>query len=322
MSAMITNVKNHASSGGGGKVVGFMEASQSAGPAVIALIYSAMFVNGHNADPENQNLAGYFLAMALAYLIIHLSAIAFLRNIPDGVSYSQCDSYDDESGNLEINPILKGSSCQAAAPCTVRELLGSGVFHLILWPFLISSAVQFMFITNITMYLRSFDLIRFNSTFVILIPTVGAIVKLAIGFISDRFINTCPRIVWMLLGNTLQTVACTIFVKFPDQIVVLFIVICAVMIANSITWCLIPVTLTELYGAEFFGRVWGYIVFAYSLATFGMQALFAYNYQMHTSSSQEIYCYGEDCYSISSVVACICSLLACCGNILVLYDWG
>ena len=87
MAAMLTSVMNF-SVAHRGKVVGILDASFSAGPALMALLYGEFFTRGHVHDEENQDLRGFYLTSAIAFIAINVLGAVFLGvyREPDVVS--------------------------------------------------------------------------------------------------------------------------------------------------------------------------------------------------------------------------------------------
>ena len=87
MAAMLTSVMNF-SVAHRGKVVGILDASFSAGPALMALLYGEFFTRGHIHDEENQDLRGFYLTSAIAFIAINALGAVFLGvyRKPDVVS--------------------------------------------------------------------------------------------------------------------------------------------------------------------------------------------------------------------------------------------
>ena len=87
MAAIMTSVMNF-SVAHRGKVVGILDSCFSGGPALMALLYGVFFVRGHDEDEQNQDLRGFYLTSAIAFIVINLLGVAFLGiyREPDVVS--------------------------------------------------------------------------------------------------------------------------------------------------------------------------------------------------------------------------------------------
>lgn len=81
MAAMTTNIHNFTGKHRG-KIIGLLDASFSAGPAIMAVVYGSFFVNGHDNDEQNQDLQGFYLTSAIAFAVINALGIAFLGLYP------------------------------------------------------------------------------------------------------------------------------------------------------------------------------------------------------------------------------------------------
>ena len=88
MASIMTVVQNFPPSYRG-KVIGMLETCFSGGPALMALVYGLCFVDGHQTEEDKQNLGGFYLTSAIAFIVVNSLAVVFF-----GIPPSQKDEIE------------------------------------------------------------------------------------------------------------------------------------------------------------------------------------------------------------------------------------
>ena len=236
----------------------------------------------------------------------------FLRNVPPSESTLVPSPSEEVLLKHPLSASRSSEYCSKGLP-----IFKSRSFHLLVWPFFITLGVQFMFITNITMYLKSFGLSKYSGVMIIISNLEACVIKIGLGHLSDRYIDSIPRIVYKLIGNIGQVLAFLILPFFGNNIIVFITLTLVILFSNSVTWGTMPVLLNERYGPAIFGKIWGWIVFVGAVISMGFQSIFAFEYQFKIEDKNSIYCTDLDCYFYSSLLCGVMSV--CCVVCNVLY---
>ncbi|XP_046360087.1 probable transporter MCH1 [Haliotis rufescens] len=306
MVSMMANVSNfHAKHRG--KVIGVLDASFSGGPALVALIYGTLFVNGHDHnDEDKQNLSGFYLLNSFLFVAANILGIFFLviRVLPEdeeNKSLVSSEEIPDELKPKKINPELPQD-------ITGRKLLFNFDFHFLTWSFWMCACLQLMFQTNITTYLKSFHLERYSTLLTTLNFVAGTVAKIAFGFGSDLIVHKVPRAVVILTATAVQTAVLTVTIFHAGSFPILFIAVLGVGIPNGATWCLTPTMTSEFFGIKYFARNWGAMMIGNAAVGLLLQKVFGVIYDNAIPVKGETNCYGQSCFRWSFVMAAVLSL--------------
>ena len=300
-----------------GRIIGIMDAFFSLGPAIFAAIYGAVFVQGHIYDEENQNLWGFFLFSALAFVIIFTLGMIFVRPI-------SCEETDMSENSHLITPQASSvlSQTEPEVPRKAIDLTGCALFrntdfHLILWPFIMCTSVQLMFINNIPAYLTAFRNESYNTLLTVLSPVIQVLTKLTVGTLSDLTLSKVPRITYLLICNATQTVFLILCIFFVNDVILFLFATIAVSIAVGGAWSLNPAMLGDMFGTRYFGRNWGWLILGLSVGGLVLQAAYGVLYDAQVNTNKQ--CYGKHCFFWSFIIAVILSLVSVLLNSRLLY---
>eukprot|EP00117_Sycon_ciliatum_P039187 scpid70162/ scgid29001/ len=214
---------------------------------------------------------------------------------------------------------------------SLKQLVCSLDFHLLFWPFIMVSAMTTMFIANVTFYLKAFHLEdEYRRLLTIMIPGLGLVFRIILGFTSDRTIKVIPRSFYISFTMCFLCVGLVLLrVKVGVVWVLMFNAVTMALAAAGV-WCLVPTVVTEISGVKSFGRVWG-IVMLFSGATSVLyQVVFGRVYDAHvaekptpapglgieSSEPTPATCYGAQCFSAStdmilaSAIVSVCMILS------------
>ena len=287
-----------------GRVIAVIESFFSLGPAIFAAIYGAVFVQGHIYDEENQDLWGFFLFSALTFTTMLTLGFIFVRPMPQqGADLSESSHLialkPDETEIHDSQEIVDMTGC---------ALLCSTDFHLILWPFLMCTSIQLMFINNIPAYLTSFKHESYNTLLTIMSPVIAVVTKIIVGTLSDLTLDKLPRIFYLLICNVLQTVFLFLCIFFVNDIVLFSCTVIAVSMAIGAGWCLSPAMLSNMFGTKHFGVNWGSLLQGCAIGGFAAQAAFGVLYDAHLTAGNV--CFGKDCFIWSFTMVVILSFIS------------
>ena len=296
-----------------GKVVGLLDASFSAGPALVSLLYGVLFKHGHEKDEQNQDLKGFYLTSAIAFGAVGLLGTLFLRECPyDGIEKYQ-ELSDDIAvvGEPSVGPQRDGN-------LTGFKLLKQVNFHFLFWPYLFCAGLQLTFQTNITAYLKSYDLEQYSTFFTTMNPISGVVSKFIAGFISDKLLAKVPRIAILFAWNIFQTIVLFLCIFFSNNLAFFVIANLAIGMPNGALWCLTPTMLSEFYGMKYFGRNWGTIMFGNAFGGLLFQRVFGWIYDSSIPYTGQTNCYGLHCFTWSFVMMAVLSACSCLLNVGIL----
>nr|KAG5708915.1 hypothetical protein BaRGS_009324 [Batillaria attramentaria] len=314
MAAMTTNCLNF-SDRHRGKVIGLLDAFFSAGPAVMALAYGSFFVKGHVHDEENQDLRGFYLTSAIAFIVINFLGIIFLGRYGEGEIVSTqtfdstntlvtnaADSNPQPEKKKRINPDASDEDV------TGKKLFCQFDFQYLLWAYILCASLQLTFQMNITTFLKSSHLEEHSTLFTTLTFVSGTIAKFVIGFLSDVIVERVPRVVVILVTTLFQTGVLVLCIFKGDTYFVLMLALWLVGISNGATWCLTPVMTSEFFGMKFFGRNWGFMMIGVAFVGLAVQKVFGalYDNEIHEPGVTD--CYGLHCFRWSFAVMAVLSL--------------
>ncbi|XP_061188394.1 uncharacterized protein LOC133196538 [Saccostrea echinata] len=295
-----------------GKIVGIMDASFSAGPAIFAAIYGTLFVQGHVTDEENQDLKGFYLLNIICALVVGALSLIFVKRI----------SYDLD---IEVTRIINNDSNDDHDPITVefkemfpREITGIKLlkrfdFHYLSWACFICAGLQLMFQNNLGTYLKSYGLESYTTLFTTLNPIAAIASKFFAGFMSDAIMRWVPRSAVLLSFNILQTVDLGLCIFFANNFALFFITDLVIGFANGAVWCLTPTMISEFYGMKNFSRNWGFIMLGNAVGGLVLQEAFGVLYDINTRSTNQ--CYGLHCFTWSFIIIAVSSLCATILNV-------
>lgn len=302
-----------------GTVVGILDAAFSAGPALVALVYGEVFVNGHIHDEQNQNLRGFYLMVACLFAVIGVLGIIILGSYPaEGLNSDpqMTGIVDQDSFNINDSKDSVQKKTEEEEPeVTGLKLLLNFDYHFLMWSYVFCAGLQLMFQTNVTTYLKSFGQEDKSTLFTVLIPVVATVSKLLCGLVSDLIAGSVPRVIILLLLNIVQTIAMIVLIFFSNSISILVIGVLAIGIANGANWCLTPTMLSEYFGMKYFGRNWGWTMIGNALGGFGIQQIFGVIYESNIHQQGVTDCFGLKCFTWSFIMAAVLSFCACIFNL-------
>ncbi|KAL4221281.1 hypothetical protein ACF0H5_019544 [Mactra antiquata] len=316
MASLTVNMKNF-NPRHRGKVVGLLDASFSAGPALMALLYGVLFTHGHVNDEQNQDLKGFYLMSAIAFGTIGLLGILFLHENSfevEEISFKPMREVNDENNQVDIT----SHGPRREGDVTGFKLIKNFNFHFLMWSYIFCAGLQLTFQTNITAYLKSYDLEKYSTLFTTLNPVFGVVSKFAAGWLSDAIVHKVPRIAVLFAFNIFQTIVMIICIFYSNHVSVLVLALIGIGMPNGALWCLTPTMLSEFYGMKYFGRNWGSIMFGNAIGGLVFQRIYGWIYDSSIGFTGQTVCYGIKCFTWSFTMLAVLSGCSCIFNAGVL----
>ncbi|XP_060579682.1 uncharacterized protein LOC132736522 [Ruditapes philippinarum] len=312
MASLTTNMNNFQPKHRG-KVVGILDASFSAGPALISLLYGVLFTNGHVNDEQNQNLKGFYLMSAIAFGTIGVLGIILLRSNPFEIEDITFQRMSETASDKEEHDLP-----EREGDVTGFKLIKSVNFQFLFWAYIFCAGLQLTYQTNITAYLKSYDLEGYSTLFTTLNPVFQVVSKFLAGFLSDAIVHKVPRIVVLFAFNIFQTIVLIICIFYSNNLSVLVISLIGLGMPNGALWCLTPTMLSEFYGMKYFGRNWGTIMFGNAFGGLLFQRIYGWIYDNSIEYTGQTVCYGLHCFTWSFTMMAVLSFCSCIFNAGVL----
>jgi len=341
MVATASNVRNF-SDQSRGTIVGILHAALSAGPAILIMVYENIYM--HDIDPLKQDAQGFFLFLTVAFAVVNFLGILVYDYYPPddpekfplvgdahesvgsvGSNVSTVSSMESQRSRKEIERSVQleksrqhaeitGSCHVLKFPAEEPEkpscmLYFTLDFQLMLWPFIILTALQMMFVQNLTIVLESFHQEAYMIVFPFLTPILGTIAKPLIGMVSDLTVQRIPRTLYIMVGSLISVVLWLLSAFLIGQISVIVIATTLCDIAAYFVYSLGPALVIERFGLGSFARNWGFIMGGFSVMTALLLTIFGAVYDGHSGSSSSA-CYGTDCFYTTFLVSTGVSVVA------------
>lgn len=293
-----------------GKVVGVMDASFSAGPAIFAAIYGTLFVKGHVNDEENQDLKGFYFLNIICSVAVGALALIFIKRISYEFDLEVTCIVDND---LNSDPVLPKYENISHREISGLKLLNRFDFHYLSWACFICAGLQLMFQNNLGTYLKSYGFESYTTLFTTLNPIAAIFSKFFAGFLSDAIAEWVPRSVVLLTFNLAQTIDLVLCIFFANNFSLFLITDIIIGFANGAVWCLTPTMISEFYGMNNFSRNWGFIMLGNAVLGLVYQETFGVLYDVNTKEANQ--CYGLHCFTWSFVIIAVSSFCASILNI-------
>lgn len=346
MIATASNVRNF-SDQSRGTVVGILHAALSAGPAVLIMVYENFYME--DIDPNKQDVQGFFLFLTISFGAVNLLGILVYDYYPpdDPEKFPLVADAYDQSGSVvsgdstvcsmesqkskkEIERSVKlersRQHAEITGSCNVLKFPAEEPekpslmvfvtldFQMMLWPFIILTALQMMFVQNLTIVLESFHQEAYSIVFPFLTPILGTVAKPLIGIVSDLSVQQIPRTVYIIVGSLISVFVWLLSAFLIEQISVIVIATTLCDIAAYFVYSLGPALVIERFGLASFARNWGLIMGGFSIMTAGLLSIFGAVYDGHSGASHT--CFGTSCFYATflvstgvSILALICSIV-------------
>ena len=282
-----------------GLISGLMQVFTSSGGASFMAIYNAKFKGGPLGD--------FFLVFVISLSIVCILCMLFLKRIPwKGV---------DESYKLLDQPISREEQDQDDAPQPILERIGFPTFckldfQLLLWGYVISTGMKFMFIPNVTSIAASYGYNELGGLLATLGPLFSVGFGALYGIISDWTLQRIPRVAYAAFGTFFQGALLLASIMWGDN-KYLYIVTALTLDGDmGVMLGTIPPTVAALFGMKHFARNFGFFLGMQSVFVIGTVQLFGVFYEMAIPDSGDTDCYGLQCFKYSYAVGSLGSFVS------------
>ena len=231
----------------------------------------------------------------------------------DANSTDEFDVMDSNDSNLneQIGPRTidmendaSGSKWMAIHNFIVQALkrVLSTDFQLLFWTFIINVATASMIYNNITVVLKSTNIVEHQTVFTVIIGAVGVPTRLIISVLSDWFKPTVPRSITLVLASAINLFCHVMCSLYSDSYEVLLTVTILIGIVLGIMWMMGPTITSEMFDLEHFGFNWGVFLFGHSMLVFAVQWIFGSVFDSHSIPGTHD-CSGNECFRGSFIVS-------------------
>lgn len=293
-----------------GKVVGILEASFSSAPVYI--VYGIWFGRGHVSDEENQDLKGFYLAVTICFAVTGLLGVLFLKEYPvesEEIEFTKMTDFSEDDNEAKHGDVPDGQ-----VDVTGVKLLKNFNFHFLFWATVFCLGFQLTFGTNITTFLKSYDLEEYSSLLTIIFTIFTVLAKFFIGALSDALLRKVPRIALLFGLNILQTITMIICIFFSNHLPVIIIALLVTALSSGALWCLTPTIFSEYYGTKHFSRNWSMVIFGNAASGFILLRIFGWIYDSSISYVGQTVCFGLKCFTWSFATLAVLSACSCIFN--------
>ncbi len=296
-----------------GRIVGLVNTFYWLGSSLFAHIYEVFF-------EASQNVRGYFLTCSVIYLGANMLSLIFVKYYIPSSEDNEQSLYDfdntPESESHENTPIIDRSNLpihdvtyKVSEDLTGLQLLKSIDFHLIALSFLLLNSIEAMFIVNLTAYLYSYKHVSTSGPLLIIGPLVAAFFSLMCGLISDIFVPTIPRSLYLLIISILQTILLSMCITSGSNMVLFSVTTLTMYAGNGSYFSLTPLLISEYFGQKYFSHNWGGLMLSFALLGWFFETIFGLIYDNHVKLEDRRICYGQECFTGSFIMATVVSFV-------------
>ena len=282
-----------------GLISGVMQMFSSSGGATFMAIYNAQF--------KGRPLGDFFLVFTFSLSIVCILCMLFLKRTPW--------KGDDESNKLVEKHTFGEEGKQDDAQQTVLEKIGFPTFcktdfQLLLWGFIFTMGMKFMFIPNVTSIGASYGYNELAGVLATLGPLFSVGFGALYGIISDSTLQRIPRVAYAAFGSFFQGALLLASIMWGDN-KYLYIVTALTLDGDmGVVAVTIPPTIAGLFGMKHFARNLGVFLAIQSLFVLGIIQLFGVFYDMAIPDGGRTDCYGLQCYKYSYTVGGLGSFIS------------
>ena len=282
-----------------GRVTGVINISRALGVTMMMAIYTAFF--------REEPLGNYFLTLGVAAAVVCIAAIVFLQSVPP-------ERTEDE----EVTHLIPKRGLflpEAEVYETLWDHIGFNhfrvaEFQLLLWGILFSGSLKLMYMTNVTTFAHGYEIRDLGQLMTIIGPVCGMVSTIAVAIISDRTRRIMPRVAYLVVGASFQTIMFFISIFVGDNALV-YLITTIVVYADMGILTLTGITLTsEYFGMSHFARNWGLIAMLKAILNVGYCRLFGAFYERAISEEGGQECFGLSCFRNTYVFNCLSSFLS------------
>merc|ERR1712038_2023006 len=139
--------------------------------------------------------------------------------------------------------------------------------------------------------------------------------KLVFGIISDLTLKVMPRCSYIFIMTFAQLLVFSVNIGYGDNIYMVLISAFINYGANACCFTLVPVIISERFGATFFSINWGLSMLTFGFISWGFMCLFGVLYDSEVGSGCE-HCYGIHCFHTTYIISTVAAFAA-----LIMISW-
>ncbi len=205
---------------------------------------------------------------------------------------------------------------QEVPDITGFELLKNTEFWMVTGNIIISISVDKTFLYNIGTYMRSFHMPENNQMIFIAGCIFAVISKIIMGVLIHTLQYKTQRMTFQCVSLTVKTITFALFIFHGDHFSILCLASLAVYFSTPVEFMVAPIIILEYYGAKYYARNFGSILFVSTIITLILQALVGIIYE--ESTDEYMYtCYGLGCFYLSSFLLLFLTFVALIFSIFV-----
>ena len=283
-----------------GAIMGLTQSCKMLGPALFGKIYVTWFNKG--------SIGSYFIFLAVLCVVMNLFSIWMLRPIN---SYNESDTEQTRSESYTVSFVNdnNGSSPGGWMERTGLDLMKIPAFHVLSWCFFLMDALHLVVVANITTMAASFGHDKLAITLPIWGPIAALIAGLTVGFISDLTMKYMSRLVYVFVGNSLQTLFVILSIFWGDAFSIFMGLVLSTYINNGFVFSVIPTLFSEYFDTHHFVRNWGAVLFIDSLLSLLLGVLVGIFYENAIPDGGHE-CYGLACFRSTFLIGSVMGVLA------------
>ena len=192
---------------------------------------------------------------------------------------------------------------------TGLDLMKIPAFHVLSWCFFLMDTLQLVVTANLTTMAASFGHHKLGETLPIWGPVASLTAGVIFGFVSDLTLKHISRLVYVFVGNSLQTMFFILSIFWGDTSSIFIGLVMSVYINSGFVFSIIATLYSEYFGTHHFMRNWGGVLLADSLVSLlvGVIVGFVYENAIRDEGNE---CYGLVCFRSTFLLGSAMCVLA------------
>ena len=283
-----------------GAIMGITGSCIMLAPALFGKIYVTWFDEGY--------IGNYFLLLAVLCVVMNLLSIWILRPI------DSCNESDSKENRSECHTVSFVNDSNGSSPGGWMERIGLDLikipaFHVLSWCFFLMDAMQLVVAANLTTMAASFGHHKLAKTLPIWGPIASLIAGVILGFVSDLTVKYFSRLVYLFVGNSLQTMFFILSIFWGDTSSIFMGLVMSAYINSGFVFSVIPTLYSEYFGIHHFVRNWGAVLLADSLVSLLIGVIVGFFYD-NAIPGEGHECYGLVCFRSTFLIGSATCVLA------------
>ncbi len=190
------------------------------------------------------------------------------------------------------------------------ELMRTSEFWLVAMATIFSMSVDKTFFYNMGTYIRSFQMEDREKLLLIGGPILAITSKLMVGILVHVLQDKTQRMTFICFALSVKSVTQGMFTVYGDNFSILCLTTVSVYFCMPLEFIVAPIIMMEYYGAKYYARNWGSILFVSSLTFLLLEALLGFTYDRAIKEKNKLTCYGIHCFYASNIVLLLLTITA------------